>query len=51
MRIEQAVVLIEQRMKCIGHNDVKFYYKYNQDDKCMVDRVIQHIITNECING
>lgn len=51
IRMEQAMVLIEQRMERIRHRDAKFYYKYNQDDKCMVDRVIQHIITFECING
>jgi hypothetical protein len=49
--MEQAMVRIEQKMECTWHRDAKFYYKYNQDDKCMVDRAIEHIITCECING
>jgi hypothetical protein len=51
MRMEQSIVFIEHSMEHIRHKDVKFYYKYNQDDKCMVERVIQHIIIGECING
>jgi hypothetical protein len=38
-------------MEHIKHKDVKFYYKYNQDDKCMVEMAIQHIITSKCIDG
>jgi len=51
MRMEQVIILIEQRMERIGHKDAKFYCKYNQYDKSIVDKVIQRIIISECING